>query len=108
MEVVQPVPLVEMMVEELKELRNELTNIAEKLQVLSLPEWSNAFKISNELHGLQEVVEAHGFSGQWVSVHARVNGTVVMVMTPDICRVSHNIFVLKTEELMANHRVLSP
>ncbi len=64
MEAVQPVPLVEMMVEELKELRNELTSIAEKLQVLSLPEWSNAFKISNELHRLQEAVEALGFSGQ--------------------------------------------
>jgi hypothetical protein len=63
MEVVQPVPLVEMTAEELEELRNELTNIAESLQVLILPilpEWSNAFIISNELHGLWEVVEAHG------------------------------------------------
>jgi hypothetical protein len=63
MEAVQPVPLVEMTAQELKKLRNELTGIAEKLQALILPEWSNAFKISNKLHGLQEGVEAHGLSG---------------------------------------------
>jgi hypothetical protein len=56
MEAVQPVPLVEMMAHELKELHNELTGIAEKIQVLILPEWSNAFKISNELNELREVV----------------------------------------------------
>jgi hypothetical protein len=93
MEVAQPVPLVKMMVEKLEELHNELTNIAEKLQVLILPEWSNAFKIRNELHELREVVEVHGMSGQLLSMHAKVNGTVVMVTTPDICQVSLNIFV---------------
>jgi hypothetical protein len=55
MEVIQPVPLVEMTVEELKELHNELTRIAKKFQVLVLPEWSNAFKISTELHGLRRL-----------------------------------------------------
>jgi hypothetical protein len=92
MEGVQPVPLVEMKMEELNELHDELTNIAEKLQVLILPVWSNAFKISNELHGSWEAVKAHDLSGQWSSAHARVNGTV-MVTTPDIRRVSHNVFV---------------
>jgi hypothetical protein len=93
MEAVQSVPLVEMMVGELKELCNELTNIAEKIQVLILPQWSNVFKISNQLHGLREVAEMHSLSGQWFNMHARVNGTVVMVMRPCICQVSHNVFV---------------
>jgi hypothetical protein len=84
MEVIQPVPLVEIAAGELKELHDELANIAEKLQFLILPEWPNAFKISNQFHGLQEVVEVHGLSGQRFSMHARVNGTVVMVMMPDI------------------------
>ena len=78
---------------ELKELRNELTSIAKKLQVLIPPEWSDAFKSSNELHGLREAVEAHGLLGQWFGAHARVNGTVVVVTTPDIHRVSHNVIV---------------
>jgi hypothetical protein len=83
MEVVQPVPLVEMMAEELKELHNELTDIAEKLQVL-LPEWSNAIMGGGR---------SAWFVRQWLSMHARDNGTVVMVTTPDIRRVSHNVFV---------------
>jgi hypothetical protein len=46
MDAVQPDPLVEMTAKELKELCNELTNIAEKLQVLILPEWSNAIELA--------------------------------------------------------------
>jgi hypothetical protein len=93
MEQLQPNILVEMTDEELKELHNELTIIANRLEVLILPKWSNAFEISNKFHELGEVVEMHCLSEQWFSVHTRVDGAVVIVMMPEICQASHNVFV---------------
>jgi hypothetical protein len=96
MEGLQPNPLVDMMLEELETLRHQLTDIVENLGDLILPEWSNALEFTNELHGLREAVEAHCLNRQWFSVHARIDGTVVMVTRPDICWVSQIIFVLIT------------
>jgi hypothetical protein len=47
MEQLQANTLVEITVEELKELCNGLTIIAERLEALILPKWSNVFEISN-------------------------------------------------------------
>jgi hypothetical protein len=94
MEGLQPNQLVDMTVEELEALHNELTDIAENLQVLILPEWSHALEINNELNGVREAVEARCLNQQWFSTYARIDGTVVMVTMPDFLQVSHNVFVL--------------
>jgi hypothetical protein len=93
MEGLQPVPLDDMMVEELEALRHQFKDIAENLGVLILPEWSDALEITNELHRLREAVDDHCLNRQWFSTHARIDGTVMTVTTLDICWVSQNIFV---------------
>ncbi len=64
-----------MMVEELEALCHELTD---NLQVLILPEWSNALEITNELNGLWEAVEDHCLNQELFSAHARIDGTLVL------------------------------
>jgi hypothetical protein len=59
MEGLQPNLLLDMMVEVLEVLRHQLSDIAENLGLLISPEWSNELEITNELHGLSEVVDAH-------------------------------------------------
>jgi hypothetical protein len=54
---VPPNPLVDMMVEELANLRRQLKNIAENLADLLLCEWPSALDITNELHRLREAVD---------------------------------------------------
>ncbi len=59
---------------------------------LILPEWSSALDITNELHRLWEAVDDHSLNQSWFSTHARVDGTVMMVTTPEILRVSQSVF----------------
>jgi hypothetical protein len=49
--------------EELKELHNELTIIADRPEALILSKWLNAFKTSNKFHELGEAVETHFYQG---------------------------------------------
>jgi hypothetical protein len=70
-----------MTVKELDALCRQLTNIAENLEDLICPEWSSALDITNELHRLQEAVDDHSLNQRWFSVHARADGTVMMVTT---------------------------
>jgi hypothetical protein len=89
---VPPNPLVDMMVEELTKLCRQLKNVAQNLADLLLPEWPSALDITNELHRLPDAVNEYSLNQIWFSAHARVDGTLVMITTPEICRVSQNIF----------------
>ncbi len=62
------------------------------LTELLVHEWPSAFDITNELHRLQEAVNEYSLNQIWFSVHARVDGTVMMVTIPEIRRVSQMIF----------------
>ncbi len=86
---VPPNPLVDMMV---ANLRHQLKNIAKNLADVFLHKWPSALDITNELHRLQEAVDEYSLNWVWFSAHARVDGTVMMITTPDICRVSWMIF----------------
>ncbi len=77
-------PLVDMMEEDLANLRRQLKNVAENLADLQLHEWPSAFDIMNELHRLQEAVDEYSLNQIWFSTHARVDGTVKMITTPEI------------------------
>jgi hypothetical protein len=46
----------------------------------------------NELHRLREAVDEYSLNQIWFSAHARVDGTVMMVMMPEIRWVSQMIF----------------
>ena len=96
---VPPNPLVDMMVEELAGLCYQLKNIAENLADLLLPEWPSALDITNELHRLCEAVDEYSLNQIWFSVPARVDGTVMMITTPEICQVSQKIFDNITQNL---------
>jgi hypothetical protein len=89
-------PLVDMTVEELDALCCQSKDIVENLEDLSHSEWSSALDITNELHRLREVVDDHSLNQSWFSVHARVDGTVMMVTAPVIRRVSQNVFAFIT------------
>ncbi len=86
----------DMTAEELEVLCHQSTDIPKILGVLILPEWSNTFETTNEVHGLQEAVEAHCLNQQLFSAHARIDGTLVMVTMLDIHQISQNVFVLIT------------
>jgi hypothetical protein len=81
-----------MMVEELTNLRRQSKKIAKNLADLLLHEWPSALDITNELHRLQEAVDEYSLNQIWFSAHARVDGTVTMITTPEICQVSQMIF----------------
>ncbi len=81
-----------MMVKELDALCRQLKNIAENLQDLIHPEWSSALDITNELRTIREAVNDHSLNQRWSSAHARVDGTVMKVTTPEICEVSQTEF----------------
>ncbi len=87
------------MVEEVANLCNQLKNIAQNLTDLILPEWPSALEITNELHRLREAVDEYSLNQIWFSAHARVDGTVMMITTPEICRVSQDIFDNITQTL---------
>jgi hypothetical protein len=89
---VPPNLLVDMTVEDLANLRHRLKNIAENLADLLIHEWPSALDITNELHRLQEAVDEYSLNQIWFSPHARVDGTVMMITTPEIRRVSPMIF----------------
>jgi hypothetical protein len=73
----------------LVDITDEDLDYADRLGTLILlVTWSNAFEILYKLYELEEMVEVHDLLGQWFSAHARVDGAVVMVMTPDIRLVS--------------------
>jgi hypothetical protein len=91
MEWVPPNPSVDMTVEDLANLRRQLKNVAKNLTELLVHEWPSALDITNELHRLQEAVDEYSLNQIWFSVHARVDGTVMMVTTPEIRRVSQMI-----------------
>jgi hypothetical protein len=99
MEWVLPNPLVGMTVEELRALRHQLKNIAKNLEDLIRPEWSSALDIFDEIHKFREAVDDHSLNQRWFSVHARVDGTVMMVTSPEIHRVSQHIFAYITQTL---------
>jgi hypothetical protein len=92
MEWVPPKSLVDMMEEDLANLRRQFKNIAKNLADLLLHEWPSALDITNELHRLQETVDEYSLNQIWFSVHARVDGTVKMITTPEIHWVSQMIF----------------
>jgi hypothetical protein len=81
---VLPNPSVDMMVEDLANLRHQLKNVANNLTDLLLHEWPSALDITNELHRLQEAVNEYFLNRIWFSVHARVDVTVMMGTTPEI------------------------
>ncbi len=81
-----------MTVEDLANLRRQLKNIAKNLTELLVHKWPSALDITNELHILQEAVDEYSLNQIWFSAHARVDGTVMMVTTPEIRRVSQMIF----------------
>jgi hypothetical protein len=88
-----------MTVEDLANLRCQLKNVAKNLTELLVHEWPSALDITNELHRLQEAVNEYSLNQTWFSVHARVDGTVMMVTTPEIHRVSQMIFENNTPTL---------
>jgi hypothetical protein len=85
---VLPNPFVDMTVEDLADLWHQLKNIAENLADLLLPEWPSALDITNELHRICKAVDEYSLNQIWFSAHARVDGTVMMITTPEICWVS--------------------
>jgi hypothetical protein len=88
MEWVPPNPSVDMKEEDLANLQRQLKNVAKNLADLLLHKWPSALDITNELHRLREAVDEYSLNGIWFSAHARVDGTVTMITTPEICRVS--------------------
>ncbi len=80
-------------------LRRQLKNVAKNLTDFLVHEWPSALDITNELHRLQEAVDEYSLNQLWFSAHARVEGTVMMVMTPEIRRVSQMIFENDTPTL---------
>ncbi len=85
--------------EELAELRRQLKTIAQNLADLLLPEWPSALDITNELHRLREAVDKYSLNRIWFSAHANGDGTVMIITTPEIHRVSQNIFDNITQTL---------
>jgi hypothetical protein len=85
---VLPKPSVDMAEEDLANLRHQLKNIAKNLADLLLHEWPSAIDITNELHRYQEAVNEYSLNQIWFSAYVRVDGTVTMITTPKICRVS--------------------
>jgi hypothetical protein len=85
-------PSVDMTVEDLANLRHQLKNVAKNLTELLVHEWPSALDITNELHRLREALNEYSLNQIWFSAHDRVDGTVMMVMTPEICQVSQMIF----------------
>ncbi len=99
MEEILPNPLVDVTVEELDALRHQLKNILENLEDLIRLEWSSAFDITNELHKIEETVDDLSLNQRWFSVHARVDGIVMMVTTLEICQVSQIVHACITQTL---------
>jgi hypothetical protein len=89
---VPPNPSVDMTVEDLANLRRQLKNVAKNLTDLFVHEWPSALDNTNELHRLRGAVDEYSLNQIWFSMHARVDGTVMMIRTPEICRVSQMIF----------------
>ncbi len=89
---VPPNPSVDMMVEDLANLWCQLKNVANNLTELLVHEWPSALDITNELHRLREAFDEYSLNQLWFSAHARVDGTVMMITTPEIRRVSQMIF----------------
>jgi hypothetical protein len=89
---VPPNPSVDMTVDDLANLRRQLKNVAKNLTELLVHEWPSAPDITNELNRLREAVNEYSLNQIWFSTHARVDGTVMMVTTPEICQVSQMIF----------------
>ncbi len=85
---VPPNPAVDMTVEDPANLRHQSKNLAKNLADLLLHGWPSALDIMNELHRLQDAVNEYSLNQIWFSTHARVDGTVMMIMTPEICRLS--------------------
>jgi hypothetical protein len=82
-------------------------NVAKNLADLLINEWPSALDITNELRRLQEAVNEYSLNQIWVSAHARVDGTVMMVTTPEISRVSQIIFenVTPTLRMIVMHSI---
>ncbi len=102
-----PNPLVDMTVEDLANLRRQLKKVAKNLADLLLHEWPSALDITNELHRLQEIVDEYSLNQIWFSAHARVDGTVMMITTPEICRVSQMMFdnITPTSWMIVMHSI---
>jgi hypothetical protein len=104
---VPPNPSVDMTVEDLTNLRRQLKNVAKNLTDLLVHEWPSALDIINELHRLQEAVDEYSLNRIWFSAHARVDGTVMMVTTPEILWVSQMTFenVTPTLRMIVMHSI---
>jgi hypothetical protein len=77
-----------------------LSSFKKHCRDLICPEWSSAFDITNELHRLWVAVDDHTLNQRWFSTQARVDGTVMIVTTPEIRWVSQNIFAFITQTLL--------
>jgi hypothetical protein len=104
---VPPNPSVDMTVEDLANLRRQLKNVTKNLTDLLVHEWPSAHDITNELHRFGEAVDEYSLNRIWFSAHARVDGTVMMVTTPEIHRVSQMIFenVTLTLRMIVMHSI---
>jgi hypothetical protein len=71
---VPPNPLVDMMEEDLANLRRQLKNIAKNLANLLLHEWPSALDITNELHRLREAVDEYSLNQIWFLAYAKLMG----------------------------------
>ncbi len=78
--------------EDLANLQRQVKNVAKNLADLLLHEWPSALDITNELHRLREAANEYSLNQIWSSAHARVDGTVTMITTHEIHRVSQMIF----------------
>jgi hypothetical protein len=96
---VVPNPSVDMTVEDLANLWRQLKKHCKEPQGHLVHERPSALDITNELHRLQEAVDEYSLNQIWFSAHARVDGTVMMVTTPEIRRVSQMRFENNTPTL---------
>jgi hypothetical protein len=104
---VPPNPSVDMTVEDLVNLWHQLKIVAKNLTDLLVHEWQGALDITNELHRLREAVDEYSLNRIWFSMHARVDGTVMMVTMPEIRWVSQMIFenLTPTLQMIAMHSI---
>jgi hypothetical protein len=94
MEQLQPDPLVDMTSEDLNDLCEGLRFYVDSIGALILPTWSNPCLILTKLGELEDLVDDHDLLGAWFGTHARIDGAVVMVTTPEICLVSLQCFIV--------------
>ncbi len=109
MEQIQPDPLVDMTSDDLSnDLCKKLRLYADSLGTLILPTSSKPNLILTKLGELEETADDNDLlGGAWFSTHARVDGAIAMVTTPEIRLVSPQCFRFGSDKIMANRHALS-